>query len=129
MVVQSAAQDFVAAFRAHIHDTLVPKIQAALDEQRLADEAMQQRWKGCNMAGVSWPSSSFSVRSHGDAFHFNMPAKLATEGNRAQVEAALAAAEAATGLTFDGTRVRGGSNFVLDGRLRPTRAPTPGSAG
>lgn len=119
---QTSTEEFLASFRANIKTTLLPKIEAALVEQSLAEEAMRQRHKGCNTSGMSWASSSFASSVRGDAFRFCMPTDLATAENVALVESAMSAAEEATGLSFDGSRVRGGSNYVVAGNLAP--APT-----
>jgi hypothetical protein len=119
-------QHFVAVFRQHIENTLGPTIQAALTGQHRAETAMLQQWRGHRMAGVSWPASSHSVSVLGDRFHFNMPASLADDEACAHIEAALDAAEEVTGLSFDGRRIRGGSNYVVDGKLQPTPVPSHG---
>ena len=122
---QQAIQRFADVFRSHIEANLGAAIQTALAEQRRAEEAMFRRMKDCNMSGFSWPSCGYSVTLNRYFLHFNIPSWVATERNRALVEDARAAAEEATGLRLDGDRVRGGSNFVIDGRIVPKPEPDP----
>jgi len=96
-------------------------------EVEAAQEAMFSRMRGYNTAGMSFPTSSFSVHAIRDHFHLNIPSRTADEATIAAVKGVVSEASERHGVELDiGKDVRGGSNYVLEGRLKDAPSPAPG---
>lgn len=113
---------FCADLKAGVSALIGGRNQEVQDRQ----DAMFRRLRGTNTSGMSFPTSSFSVYAIRDEFHLNFPSAIADAATVEAVKAVLAEVSERHGVELRVRKdVRGGSNYVLEGRLEDAPAPSP----
>ena len=115
----------------HEHAKLVRRIQErihALLGTRLIEQQARQREALSRMGrGTSMPTGSCSASAIRDSLGIAVPSELADADTVAAIKDIVETEMAASDLAFDVTEdVRGGSNYVLRGRISPAPIPAPG---
>lgn len=115
----------------HEHAKVARAIQERLHVllgTRLMEQQAKQREALSRMGrGTSMPTGSCSASAIRDEFRLAVPSELADAGTVAAVRDIVEAEMSAADLDLDVTEdVRGGSNYVLRGRISPAPAPVPG---
>lgn len=113
---------FCDDLRAEVSALLGNRIKAVAERQ----DAMFERMRGFNTAGMTFPTSSFSAYAVRDEFHLNIPSQIADEETVAALKAKVAEVSERHDVELDVRKdVRGGSNYVLEGRLSDIPPPAP----
>lgn len=103
-------EDFTKDVRNEVGDEIRGRLSDFLARQ---DEFARRQPPGSVFA-----TGSFEVYELRGDFHLNIPARLADEETIRMIEGIVAEKEELHGVRLDvATRVKGGSNFVLEGRL------------
>jgi hypothetical protein len=114
--------NFCKDVRVQVTELIGAGVKGVTDRQ----DAMFRRMRGTGTAGMTFATSSFSVYAIRDNFHLNFPAQLADDATVAAVLAKVDELAERHGVELDvRKKVKGGSNFVLEGRLSDVPAPGP----